>query len=267
MRYFFAILLPLICLISCKKEIDFTYHDIPPLTVIEGQLTPEGIQVGITLTTPMDEPMNLTRLTDATVSLTDLTAGTLLPLLPDEEGYFTSSESGIVGHDYRLTVERDGATYQADATMYPAVEIISLEFNWIRMPYDHVAVLKAEFTEDTSADDDCYWVKIYRNGKIYWWGEVNDITAVDGVCSVVIMTTRMDTDEEDDADVLYDGDEVTCTISRISKAMHDYLEALSNDSNGPAMFSGDRCLGYFMASTPATRTIIFRPDSIPYYHP
>lgn len=250
---------------SCKKEIEFIYHEIDPLTVIEAELTPEGINVAITLTTPMDEPMNRTRLTDATVSLTDLTAGNFIQLFPDSEGYYHDTTPGIPGHEYRLEVERCGDRYTAAATMYPAVEIVSLEFNWIRMPYDHVAVLKGEFTDNPDSIDDCYWVKLYRNGKIYRWSEMNDISSVDGIASFVTMTTRMDTDEEDEEDVLYDGDTVTCTISPISRAMHDYLEALSNDSNGPAMFEGDKCLGYFTATSPASRSIIFHPDAIPFY--
>jgi hypothetical protein len=47
--------------------------------------------------------------------------------------------------------------------------------------------------------------------------------------------------------------------------MHDYLEALQNDSNGPAMFSGDKCLGYFVATSPVSASIVFRPDEIPEY--
>lgn len=258
-------ILSVILLNSCKKEIEFIYHDIDPITVIEAELTPEGIRVSLTLTTPMDEPMDRTRLTDASVSLTDLTSGISLQLSTDSEGYYHDPTPGITGHEYRLTVERRGQLYTAVATMYAPVEIVSLEFNWIRMPYDHVAVLKGEFTDSTEAPDDCYWIKLYRNGKIYRWSEMNDISSEGGICSFVTMTTRMDTDEEDDEDVLYDGDTLTCTVSPISRAMHDYLEALSNDSNGPAMFEGDKCLGYFIASSPSSRSIVFHPDSIPLY--
>ena len=45
--------------------------------------------------------------------------------------------------------------------------------------------------------------------------------------------------------------------------MYDYLEALENGTNGPYMFSGDKCLGYFIATTPVSSAITFRPDEIP----
>ena len=62
-------------LVSCEKELDISYHNIDPLPVIEAELTPDGARVGITMTTPMGEPMDRTRLTDAVVTLTDLTDG------------------------------------------------------------------------------------------------------------------------------------------------------------------------------------------------
>ena len=65
--------------------------------------------------------------------------------------------------------------------------------------------------------------------------------------------------------MLRDGDVVTCTVSTVSRPMHDYLEALQNGSNGPAMYTGARCLGYFMATSPVSRSIVFHPDQIPGY--
>ncbi|MDE6301909.1 MAG: DUF4249 domain-containing protein [Muribaculaceae bacterium] len=262
---FTAATLLLLTSAACEKELDFKYLDIEPLTVIEGELTPDGARIGITLTTPMDEPMNRSRLTDAAVSITDLTDGSAEFLSPDADGFYTSSTPGIPGHRYRLAVERLGSRYEAETMMYPPVEILSLEFNWIHMPYDDVAVLQSRFTDNPATDGDCYWVKLFRNGEIYSWAEMDDRSAVDGVCTYFTMTSRRDTDEEDDDEVLFDGDVMTCTVSAITREMHDYLEALQNDSNGPAMFTGDRCLGYFTATSPVSAEITFRPDEIPEY--
>lgn len=250
---------------SCTKELDFKYHDIPPLTVIEGELTPDGPRISLTLSTPMDEAITDEKITDASVTLENLTSGISAALRPDEEGYFTGDMQATVGDEYCLKVERNGVLNEAVATMYGPSEILGLEFNWISMPYDKVAVLQAKFRDDPGVRGECFWVKVYRNGKIYLWDEVDDRYACDGVMTYTRMTTRKDIDEEDEESLILDGDVITVSVSRISKEMHDYLEALQNDSSGPAMFSGKRCLGYFMATSPVEASIVFRPDEIPEY--
>ena len=264
-KIYIASVLALLLFSSCEKEIDFKYHDIEPLTVIEGELTAEGARIGITLTTPMDEPMDRTPIVDASVVITDLTKDVEYILSPDSKGFFADPTPGIPGHRYRLTVKREGNTYSMETLMYPATEIIDAEFNWISMPYDKVAVFQARYLDNPADTGDCYWIKLYRNGEIYSWQEQDDRTAADGVNTFFTMTSRKDTDKEDDDEVLFDGDVMTVTVTPVSREMHDYLEALQNDSNGSFLFSGPRVLGYFLASTPVSRSVTFHPDQIPEY--
>lgn len=251
---------------SCEKEIDFKYHEIEPLTVIEGELSSYGAKVSITLTTPMDESMDRIRLTDATVIVSDLTSGTQCYLTADQEGFFIDTTAGIPGHVYRLSVERNGHTYCMETLMYTQTEIVDASFNWISMPYDKVAVFQVRYLDNTADTGDCYWVKLYRNGEIYSWQEQDDRTATDGINTFMTMTSRKDTDEEEDDEVLFDGDVMTVTVTPISREMHDYLEALQNGSNGPSLFSGPRVLGYFIASDPVSRSVIFHPEEIVDYN-
>ncbi|MDE6717343.1 MAG: hypothetical protein K2J70_04035 [Muribaculaceae bacterium] len=255
-----ALVLTFLC--GCEKELDFKYNDIDPIPVIEGSLTQHGAEVSLTLTTPMDEPMRRERLTDAEVSILDLTTGEEIMLTIDAEGFYVSPQGGLEGHTYRLIVKRGGELYTSDCEMRPAVEITGMEFSWIKMPYDYVAVLQVSFTDNPATVNDCYWMRLYRNGAAYQWAELNDIHASGGVIDKVVMTTRRDLEEEDEADRLEKGDVVTATIVPVSRAMHDYLEALAvGNSNGPRMFTGGFCLGYFLAAPIAERTLIFDPDS------
>ncbi len=248
---------------SWEKELDIKYHDIEPLTVIEGELTPDGVRVTLTQTTPMDEPMDRTHLTDADVVLSDLTTGEEYLITVGNDGVYPSAAGGIVGHDYRLDVTRGAASYSAMTHMYAGTEITELAFSWIAMPYDDVAVLRASLTDNPETSGDCYWLRIYRNGESYMTGIVKDTYAVNGLVSVMKMTSRKDIDSEDESTVLRDGDIVTLTVTPVSPSMYDYLEALENGTNGPYMFTGDRCLGYFIATTPVSSSITFRPDEIP----
>lgn len=249
-------------LLSCQRNFDLEYHDIDPLTVIEATLTPEGARVSLTLTTPMDEPMDRTRLTDALVILTDLSDGSEEELTINDDGYFVSPRGGIAGHEYRLSVERQGESFQAETVMLPPTEIIGMQFFWIDMPYDQVAVLQGQFVDNPAIDNECYWVKIFRNGEIYQWQEIDDRGASNGVGTFTAMTSRRDTDAEDDSTVLFDGDIMSVEVYPITRRMHDYLEAIGNDSNGPVLFTGHRVLGYFLASSPASSSITFHPDNI-----
>lgn len=247
---------------GCRKELDFEYRDIEPLFVIEGALTQYGCEVFLSYTVPMDEPITGKYVTDAEVAVLDIEDGSEVRLETADGKGFVSSVPGIAGHEYRLRVSHGGNVYEAETVMMPAVGMESVEFGWIKMPYDHVAVLKAVFHDDATSQGDCYWVRLYRNGEAYKWSIMTDDSAKDGLITATFMTTRQDIDKEDDDDLLLDGDIVTVKVCAVSRGMYDYLEAISSDSNGPAMFTGERCLGYFLASPVSESSIEFHPSLI-----
>ncbi|MCH5230004.1 MAG: DUF4249 domain-containing protein [Muribaculaceae bacterium] len=251
--------------LSCEKELDFEYHSITPELVIEGILTEDGIKVSLTNTTPMNEPFSDMRLSDAKVVCEDMETGDIIYLYPDKENFYTNSFEGLIGHRYILKVEREDKIFESECEMRKAPEILDMEFQWIKMPYDHVAVLQISF-KDFNTPEDFYWLKVYRNDEPYKWIISDDRSAVNGVINEVIMTSRKNLDEEDEKDILREGDIVKVAINTISREMYDYLIALENDSNGPSMFSGNYCLGYFMASGVSIDSIVFHPDDLPYFN-
>ena len=91
-------------LCACEKELDFRYHDIAPINVIESYVSDEGMQAIITETTPVDEPMNTTRMTDAKVVISDIDNGKSWQLQPDSRGIYTCNETGIENHNYLIEV-------------------------------------------------------------------------------------------------------------------------------------------------------------------
>lgn len=255
----------LLALCSCEKEIDFEYHDVEQQQVIEGLLTQSGISVRLTKTVATDEPFENNLVTDAIVNVTDLTADVSAALECDDEGNFTvPGFAGVPGHEYELTVRVGENSYTSVSRMLPPSEIKSAEFNWIKMPYDDVAVLKVEFTADADPRTN-YWMRVYRNGEIYDWQVMDSRNAVDGLVTGMMLTSRKDVDEEDDDDVLLDGDVVDIEVLTISDIMADYLDSLNNDDyNGNRMFTGAYCLGYFLAAPLSKTQIIYHPDQIPY---
>lgn len=250
---------------SCEKEIDFEYRDIPEQQVIEGMLTQNGVSVRLTRTVPTDEPFDNDTVTDASVTVVDRTSGETYFLTSDEKGVFADSRLiGETGHEYELTVTIGDNSYTSTSRMLPKSEIVSAEFNWIKMPYDDVAVLKVQFAE---VDDKLahYWLRVYRNGEPYEWQTISSHNAVDGIVRGMMMTSRKDIDKADDDSVLKDGDIIGIEVMPVSKAMGDYLNSLNNgDYNGNRMFAGSYCLGYFLAAPISITRLVYHPDRIPY---
>lgn len=271
---------------GCQKDIDFKYREIEPITVIEGNLTMEYASVIITETTPVDEPMNRRHYTDATVTLEDLTDGSLIPLTPDADGIFTlpaapspgeSAESpegaaaGIPGHNYRLTVSRGGVTYTCQSEMLPPVRILDFGFQRVETPMGHLIVGQVAFTDNPETRGDCYIVRFFRNGELYNWGTISDIQALDNILLAsfkVIDESELPDDAHQDDDLrnqlLKPGDEVRAIVVPVSRTYFDYLVALNQGSNGPLLFTstGDFCLGYFLAAPESTATAIFDPNKL-----
>ncbi|MDE7375830.1 MAG: hypothetical protein K2N16_03165 [Muribaculaceae bacterium] len=250
---------------GCKKELDFEYHDVDSPLVIEAVLSQSGPTVRITHTTPMDEPMDLTPVTAASAMLTDLTDGSTRILNLNEDGAFVDDIPGIAGHKYQMAVTVEGKTFLSACNMKGETEIVDMMFQWIKMPYDYVAVLQVSFKELPDDADNCYWVRLLRNGQPYKWSVVDRQAAVSGIINFVAMTSRKDIDEEDEKDLLLDNDTVTALVIPIDRRMADYLTALERDSNGPAMWDGGFCLGYFLAAPIAEKSIIYHPDELTEY--
>lgn len=249
-------------LTGCKKELDLDYHDIDPILVVEGNLTDSHATVSLTLTTPMDEPMMTGRLTDASVSITDLNDGSVTVLAPGDGGLYEAGIGGTAGHDYRLTVERAGKTYVGQCVMQTVVELRDIRFQWIKMPYDEVAVMAVVIADNPATPGDAYWVRIFRNDEVYKWVVTDDRFAVDGQIEVSMMTTRKNPSDPDDEDNLSDGDILTVSVTRIPAHVQTYLTELSAHTiAGPTTFSGDFCLGYFLAAPSVNSSVTFRPDS------
>lgn len=250
---------------SCEKELDFDYHRIDPIAVIEGSLTDREARVAVTFTTPMDEPFADKHVTDATVSLIDHSSGLTYALEPGDNETFHLTEGGVTGHTYSIDVQTADKRYTSlKSTMLLPVEITAAEFQWIEMPFDDMAIIALSFTDINPDYGDSYWIRLYRNGKAYSWTVTNDLFSKDGSIDIVITTTRRDLDEEEENQKIEKGDEVTVSVTPVERAILDYLVALQiGNSNGPAMFEGDRCLGYFLASPVAAETLIFDPDTMP----
>lgn len=261
-KYLFIFLL-FTLFISCEKELEFKYQDVESQLVIEGTLSEDGTKVTLTYTVPMDEPIITEPIIDAEITLTDITYD-ISYILTSENGIFINDVPGVPTHNYELSVTHKGKNFKSSCVMRKGVEIVDLKLQWIKMPYDHVAVLEIVSTV-SEISGTCYWTKIYKNGEPYKWLMSHGSGAIDGKLTQTTFTTRQNPEDENDKDNLKEGDVLSVTVIPISLDMYDYLVGISSDSNGPAMFTGDFCLGYFLAAERAEASIVFHPEDIPFY--
>jgi lipoprotein len=260
-----AAAIAVVVLWGCEKELDFKYRDVPAIPVIEAYVDQSHADIAVGWTTPMDEPLDTLPAENVLATLTETDSGRRIALTRQPDGHFTAPVAYRPGAEYRLEVELDGKSFHASGTMAEAVTGLELEFGWIKMPYDHVAVLKTSFHDLHDEPGDRYWIRVNRNGEFYKWVVTDDSGASKDRVESVMMTSRMDTEKEDESDVLRKGDIVEVSVTPVSRAMADYLEAIANDSNGPAMFDGPLCLGYFLVAPVTSATILFDPDNMDYY--
>ena len=280
MRKILYIIFTVVALTACKKEIDFDFHEIDPVLVIEGRVTNEGSSVVITQSRSVTDSVHSRCLQGAVVTITTNGSTTPLPYDAASDSY-RSSLTGIPGNTYQLDVDFDGHHYQASAYMQAPAPIISADFFWMTVIDQRMLVYELWAVDPYPSDRNQYWYRIdrishhphfegKRNTEPYRWGVRDDRGCPPGKVFIDMMATSekiMDEDEEENwKSILYDGDTITCQLMTIDRPVYDYFSSLRAGQRGGANpntnFTGG-CLGYFVAgSVTRTDTIVFHRNNI-----
>lgn len=280
MRKILFIILSVVALTSCKKEIDFDFNEIEPLVVIEGRVTNEGSKVLITPSRSVTDSIHPRCLQGATVTISAEGNTIILPYDEASDSYY-SPFSGVAGTTYQLSVDYDGHHYEASALMMEPAPIISADFYWMTMLDERMLVYELWALDPYPSQRNQYWYRIDRithhphfEGKRmtepYRWGILDDRGCPPGYVFLDMMSASektMDKDEEDRwKSILYDGDSITCQLMTIDRPVYDYFSSLragqSGGANPRTNISGG-CLGYFAAgSVTRTDTIVFRRSNV-----
>ena len=275
MRKILYIILSVVALTSCKKEIDFDFNEIEPLVVIEGRVTNEGSKVLITPSRSVTDSIHPRCLQGATVTISAEGNTIILPYDEASDSYY-SPFSGVAGTTYQLSVDYDGHHYEASALMMEPAPIVSADFYWMTMLDERMLVYELWALDPYPSQRNQYWYRIDRithhphfEGKRmtepYRWGILDDRGCPPGYVFLDMMSASektMDKDEEDRwKSILYDGDSITCQLMTIDRPVYDYFSSLragqSGGANPRTNISGG-CLGYFAAgSVTRTDTIVF----------
>lgn len=253
-----------ILMASCKDNIDFEYNSITPLYVIEGSISNNGAEVSVKTTQDMNATSEQTCIENANVIITG-NDGSMQTLNYAGNGVYRSDNTFAEknGVTYTLCVTADNNEFTSTSQMQDAVTIENLYFDWQKIVNEEVLCLNVRFHDIPDAKS-YYWMRIFRNNKIYKWNVMKDLGFEDSVIEksiTCISKTKLEENDPDDHDkMLYEGDIIRFELCSIDKQTYDYLYSLrlsnSNRTNPNINFTGG-CLGFFAAYHICSEEIVF----------
>lgn len=267
MKIKYTILILLLALIACEKEIEIDYNTIEPIDVVEAIMGNDYNEVRISTTRDMTDSVKSTTLTTAIIVVKDDT-GNMYSYTPNESGVYKpfTPFSIHVGNTYTLDVELDGSSYTANAYIHetPAIAAINIteeEF----MPGMNM-VFCSLLIDDTPDCNNYYRYRIRVNSQEEDWSLTND-SGQDGLPITTIpmpLFKELAEGEKDNTgmgmNMIEDGDTVIIDLQSVDRGIYDYFFSLSlsssNGSNPTSNIDGG-CLGYFAAYSLTSDTLIY----------
>lgn len=276
MKQIIYIIMCVVALSACTKEIDFEFHDEDPVVVIEAKVTNEGRTVIISRSRPMNDSVRAHCLPGANIVITGDGNTTVLTYNAASDSYF-SPVPGEAGHTYQLSVDFEGQHYEASATMPDAAPITSAAFCWVTVLNERMLCYELWGIDPEPDTRNYFWLKMHRishhphlegtrQTKPFSTKLMDDRGFPPGKLFAdwtIISEKAMDDDEEDNwKRIPYDGDSIYVTQMTVDRQVYNYLYELStgqyNGANPHSNISGG-CLGYFAAgSVTHSDTIVFK---------
>ncbi|MBP5679540.1 MAG: DUF4249 family protein [Bacteroidales bacterium] len=250
--------LVLVTLCSCTKEIELDYRDIDPIPVIEGLLAPDFAEVKITQTRNMDDSVKTPGIRVDEVKVLS-GKGVETPFAFEKDGIYrpTSPIEMNDGETYTLSVTIDGVEYVGQSTLQPTIEFSEPQFLWAEL-MDWMQILECETTNVPDETEAFAWIRIYRNGKIYF----SDAGSTTGNSPLDIGLYYDSDMEQDDEAILYTGDSIFMDFRTIDEQVYNYLNEYNAGHMNPKQFftpseEGKICLGYFAVFNHVTYEVIY----------
>jgi len=260
------VLLSVLTIVSCTKDINLKLRDASGQLVIEGNITNAAGPQYVKLSTnvPFTNPNTYPPVTGATVTINDQ-AGNSYTLKEGPQGtYSATTPAGTAGTTYSLNVVAKGQTYSANSTMPAAITLDSITSQSkvaVRRPKNEKD--KKEITvyyRDPAGINNYYRFVMWVNGV-----QVNDIFAYDDLLTDGRYVSR--NLRESDVDI-YSGDTVKVEMQCIDKPMYTYWFTLQRQQSqglnvpvapaNPPTDISPVTLGYFSAHTTQSMTIVVK---------
>jgi hypothetical protein len=260
MNKILVLVLSVLVLVSCQKEIFIDLNTSDPKIVIEGEVMdmPGPYLVRLSRTVNFSEPNEFPPISDAIVIISD-DAGYSEQLFEFQNGiYMTHDIQGFAGRTYSLSVTIEGETFTAQSTM-PArvpldgVEVINSFYSSSQDPANNYLVTPLYL--DPPGIGNNYRIVQLVNGRICDSWTVQNDNLSDGLVNKRPIFGR---DIE-----LKPGDMLTVVLQSIEKPVYDYFYSLTESSGSgggatpanPVSNITGGALGYFSAHSMDSKTV------------
>lgn len=256
-----AVLLTVI-LASCTKVIDVNLNDAAKKYVVEGNVTnqPGPYTVQLTQTKNFSDDNNFPGVSGATISITDVTAGTTEVLKETAPGvYQTQQLQGREGRTYKLDVVIGNNHFTASSTMPNQVPLDSL-YTVVQDFFGKNVIAVVPAYTDPITKGNCYHFRQFINGvvdKTFYYD--NDDFSNGKTNSFSLL-------RDDPDSTLHTGDfvqvEMQCTDRPIYEYWYSADMSSTGDGNGipgnPVTNLTGGALGYFSAHTSQTKSLVVK---------
>jgi hypothetical protein len=260
MNKIFVLVISVLVLISCQKEIFIDLNSSDPKIVIEGEVTdmPGPYFVRLSRTVNFSQPNEFPPISDAIVIISD-DDGYSEKLIEFEKGiYMTHDIQGFAGRTYSLSVTIDGEIFTAQSTMPSRVPLNGVEvtYSFYSSSQDPVNnYLVTPLYLDPPGIGNNYRIVQLINGSISDSWTVQNDNLSDGLVNKRPIFGR-DTE-------LKPGDMLTVILQSIDKPVYDYFYSLTESSGSgggatpanPVSNITGGALGYFSAHSLDSKTV------------
>jgi hypothetical protein len=248
---------------SCEKVIDIDLDDAEKKYVVEGVITDQAGQCGVTITQTknFDEDNTFPPVAGALVSITDNSTGTTTQLSEVSPGvYKHASLAGVCGKTYTLHININGDVFTASSTMPQLVRMDTIYVtndNWFG---GELKLANIEYNDPAGIANQYKFTR-YLNGIKTKETFINNDDLTDGRLTITKLFIG-EGDTEDDK--LESGDVVKIDMLCIDAAVYKYWYSLEQGSTGETQSAAPAnpvtnitggALGYFSAHTCQTKTM------------
>ncbi|CAL1517364.1 DUF4249 domain-containing protein [Chitinophaga sp. MM2321] len=234
-------------LTACEDKIDLDIPNGKSFPVMDAWITTDmGVQkIKFTMSVPYTDNNPAPIITDAAITVFDLTAGTTYPFAFKDNVYSydaTNKPIGVLGHAYKLHVEYKGEIFEAYDTIrrVPPIDSISYQFKTKEESISGKEGYYAKFhAKDLDNGTDYYWIRSYRNDTTKRLGDAFSIDGSydEGISDGSTFILPIAEGITDYSKPFQQNEKIIVRLSSVTHRSYDFLSQVNEQVNAGGLFA------------------------------